>query len=177
MDELFVYIFKMVIFLIVLAITVVGIYIFLQGDAKFVFKVQERSCAMRTKMLKERLDFEVEVPCANIGKQDGIILDAYMRIYLPQEQYSYVLVRGKINLKDALREDDYFEAVKVPRGTEKNMLLRFEVYSENGKNIEEAVKNIPDVDVALFVDCIARGKVHTVKQYMTLTAEELRVLA
>ena len=45
-----------------------------------------------------------------------------MRIYLPQEQYSDVLLRGKVNREGYLREDDYFEAMLVPAGTgEKNL--------------------------------------------------------
>ena len=51
------------------------------------------------------------MPFTNEGGDEGLVLDAFMRIYLPQEQYDKALVRGKINLKDVPRDDDYFEAL------------------------------------------------------------------
>ncbi len=160
--------------LIILAVAVVALYIFMKGDAKMLFKMKERTQAVKVSADEKRLDFEVEVPYVNIGKQGATILDAYMRIYLPQEQYDDVLLRGKVNLKGALRNDDYFEAVLVPRGTGKTMVLRFEAYAKNGKTIAEAMANIPDIDVALFADCRGRGELYTAKNFFTLTAKEMR---
>ena len=99
-----------------------------------------------------------------------------MRIYLPLEQYSDVLLRGKVNREGYLREDDYFEAMLVPAGTGEKFVLRFEAYAKNGKSLEEAMENIPDVDVALFADCRGRRELYTVKEYFTLTADEMRAL-
>lgn len=169
-------ILQVLVALVVLGVAVVVLYIFMQGDAKLLFKVKERTAAVKVSEEDKRLDFEVEVPYNNIGKQEGTILDAYMRIYLPQEQYDDVLLRGKVNLKDVPRDDDYFEAVLVPAGTGKTMVLRFEAYAKNGKTIKETMANIPDVDVALFADCRGRGALYTVKEIITLTAEEMRKL-
>ena len=55
-------------------------------------------------------------------------------------------------------------------------MLRFEAYAKNGKTIKEALGNVPDVDVALFADCRGRRELYTVKEYFTLTAEEMRAL-
>ncbi len=162
--------------LVVLGVAVIALYIFLQGNAKMLFKMQERTPAVKVSETNERLDFEVELPYMNIGKQEATIIDAYMRIYLPQEQYDDVLLRGKVNLKDVRRDDDYFEAVLVPAGTGKTMLLRFEAYAKNGKTIAEAMANIPDVDVAFYADCRGRSNLYTEKRYFTLTAEEMRKL-
>jgi hypothetical protein len=137
---------------------------------------KERTQATKVSAEQERLDFQLELPFDNIGKQEGTILDAYMRIYLPQEQYADVLLRGKVNLADVPREDDYFEAVLVPAGTKRSFALRFEAYARNGKSLAEALGNAPDVDVALFADCRGRRELYTVKEYFTLTAEELRAL-
>ena len=82
----------------------------------------------------------------------------------------------KVNLKGVLRDDDYFEAVLAPAGTGKTMVLRFEAYAKNGKTIAEALANVPDVDVALLVECRGRGALYTEKKYFTLTAEEMRSL-
>lgn len=162
--------------LIILGVIVIGGYISIQGDAVMRLLTKERTQAALDKKAAERVDFSLEVPFDNIGKQEGTILDAYMRIYLPQEQYSDVLLRGKVNLKNHLREDDYFEALLVPAGTGDKFMLRFEAYAKNGKSIKEAMANIPDVDVALFADCRGRRELYTAKVFFTLTADEMRAL-
>ena len=149
--------------LLILGVIIVGVYISIQGDAVMRLLVKQRTKAVLDKVYADRIDFSLEVPFDNVGKQEGTILDAYMRIYLPQEQYSDVLLRGKVNREGYLREDDYF-------------VLRFEAYAKNGKSLEEAMENIPDVDVALFADCRGRRELYTVKEYFTLTADEMRAL-
>lgn len=157
------------------ALAVAG-YIAVQGDAELRLLTKQRTAAVKVKEREGRVDFQIDVPFDNVGKQEGTILDAYMRIYLPQEQYDDVLLRGKVNLEGVLRGDDYFEALLVPAGTGRKLALRFEAYARKGKSIEEALANVPDVDVALFADCRGRRELYTIKEYFTLTAEELRAL-
>ncbi len=165
--------------LIVLALLgalAVAIYISVQGDAEMRLLTRKRTAAVKVGEQGERVDFQLEIPFDNVGRQEGTILDAYMRIYLPQEQYDDILLRGKVNLEGVLRDDDYFEALLVPAGTGRNFVLRFEAYARNGKSIREALGGVPDVDVALFADCRGRRELYTVKEYFTLTAEEMRAL-
>lgn len=169
-------IIEVLIALVILGVLVVGGYISIQGDAVMRLLTKKRTKAVLDVKNDERIDFSLEVPFDNIGKQEGTILDAYMRIYLPQEQYSDVLLRGKVNLKGKLREDDYFEALLVPAGTGDKFVLRFEAYAKNGKSVAEAMANIPDVDVALFADCRGRRELYTEKEFFTLTADEMRAL-
>lgn len=169
-------IIEILIALALLGVLVVALYIALQGDAEMRVLTQKRTAVVKVDEREGRVDFQLNVPFDNVGKQEGTILDAYMRIYLPQEQYDDVLLRGKVNLENVLRDDDYFEALLVPAGTGKNFVLRFEAYARNGKRIQEALAAVPDVDVALFADCRGRRELYTVKEYFTLTAEELRAL-
>lgn len=162
--------------LALLGVLAVAVYIALQGDAEMRLLVKQRTAAVKAAEHDGRVDFQLEVPFDNVGKQEGTILDAYMRIYLPQEQYDDVLLRGKVNLEGVLRDDDYFEALLVPAGTGKKLVLRFEAYARKGKSIQEALANIPDVDVALFADCRGRRELYTIKEYFTLTAGEMRAL-
>lgn len=83
--------------LFILGVIIVGVYISIQGDAVMRLLVKQRTKAVLDKVYADRIDFSLEVPFDNVGKQEGTILDAYMRIYLPQEQYSDVLLRGKVN--------------------------------------------------------------------------------
>ena len=169
-------ILEILVALVILGVLVVGLYISMQGDAVMRLLTKKRSAVALEKKEAERVDFSLEIPFDNVGKQEGTVLDAYMRIYLPQEQYGDVLLRGKVNREGYLRDDDYFEAMLVPAGTGEKFVLRFEAYAKNGKSLEEAMENIPDVDVALFADCRGRRELYTVKEYFTLTADEMRAL-
>lgn len=173
---MFLTIVEIIIALVIFCVLVVGVYILIQGDAVVRLLTKQRTEAVLDKNLDGRADFSLEVPFENAGKQEATMLDAYMRIYLPQEQYSDVLLRGKVNLKGSLRDDDYFEAMLIPAGSSKKFLLRFEAYARNGKSITEALQEIPDVDVALFADCRGRRELYTVKEVFTLSAAEIRSL-
>lgn len=162
--------------LLFLSVAVIALYIAFQGDAVIQMLTEKKNQITSDVLTDKKAEFSFLVPFYNVGKQEGTILDAYMRIYLPQEQYSDVLLRGKVNLKGSLREDDYFEALLVPAKTGNSFVLRFEAYAKNGKTISEALKNIPDVDVALFADCRGRRELYTIKKYFTLTAQEMRAL-
>ena len=166
---------------ILLALALLGalavyLYIVFQGDAVMELESAKRTAAAVTAQKDGRLYFTVTLPYKNAGRQEGTILDAYMRIYLPQEQYDDVLLRGRVNLEGALRRDDYFEALLVPAGTGGNLVLRFEAYARNGRTIAEALGGAPDVDVAVFADCRGRRELYTVKKIFTLTAAELHAL-
>ena len=146
------------------------------GDANVQMDVKGKTEAVKVAEYDDRVDFEVRVPYTNLGKEEGVILDAYMRIFLPQEQYSDVLLRGKVNHERFLRDDDYFEAMLTPAGKKEYLILRMEAYAKNGKTIAEALGNIPDVDVAIFLECRGRCDLITKKAFITLTQEEMHAL-
>ena len=80
--------------LLILGVIIVGVYISMQGDAVMRLLIKQRTKAVLDKVYADRIDFSLEVPFDNVGKQEGTILDAYMRIYLPQEQYRGLFARG-----------------------------------------------------------------------------------
>ena len=166
-----------VIGLIIAGLIVVELYIALQGDAVIEFATAARTEATLEKREAERLYFAVKVPFKNTGRQEGTILDAYLRIYLPQEQYDGLRLRGKVNLEGVLRDDDYFEALLVPAGSSNSLLLRFEASPKAGLSLEEALGGAPDIDIALYADCRGRRELYTIKRYLTLSAVELKALA
>ena len=112
----------------------------------------------------------------NEGKEEGIILDAFIRVYLPQEQYADVQLRGRVNLQDVPREDDYFEAMLLGPRERKNMVVKFEIVPVHGVTLDQAVSGMPDVDIALFLDCRGRTALYTVKKIITLHKDELHAL-
>ena len=143
------FILKVIAALILLAVVVIGIYILLQGKEEMFFEVTQRTKARLIKRSENKLEFEVELPMHNDGKEEGIILDAFIRVYLPQEQYADAQLRGRVNLKEAPREDDYFEAMLLGPGVKKTMVVKFELVPEHGVTLKQAVEGMPDVDIAL----------------------------
>ena len=153
-----------------------AVFIAMQPKHKFVFDVAKRTKAELVGKTDGKLCFNVDVPFTNEGGDEGLVLDAFMRIYLPQEQYDKARIRGKINLKDVPRDDDYFEALVMPKGEHKTMTAKFEVTPMHGATLPEAVEGLPDFDVALFWECRGRENLYTVKKFITISADEVKAL-
>lgn len=162
--------------LFLLGVVAVAVFIMMQPKHRFVFDVKNRTKAELTDKTDNKLCFSIDVPFTNEGGDEGLVLDAFMRIYLPQEQYDKALVRGKINLKDVPRDDDYFEALVMPKGGNKTMAAKFELTPMHGANLKEAVNGLPDFDVALFWECRGRENLYTVKKFITISADEVKAL-
>ena len=162
--------------LFILGVLAVAIFISMRGDCEMVFDAKKRGELVVDSVSEDRLDFSCLLPVSNPGKEEGTIIDTYMRIYLPDEQYDDLLLRGKVNFEGRLREDDYFECLLFPEGWKKNLVLRFEAYPRHGKTLKEALGNVPDVEVAFYADCRGRKDLFTKKVFFTLTSEELRAL-
>ena len=47
---------------------------------------------------------------------------------------------------------------------------------EHGVTLKQAVEGMPDVDIALFLDCRGRTALYTVKKIITLHKDELQAL-
>ena len=119
----------------------------------------------------------MDVPYENKSRDEGIFLDAFVRIYLPDEQYNGVLLRGRVNHPQAPRTDDYFEARLVPPGEKGHLTVTFEATPRNGKKTaEEALLGIPDVEFALYVERRGRMELFHNKENILLTREELQKL-
>ena len=156
--------------LILLGVVAVAVFIAMQPKHKFVFDVANRTKAELAAKTDDKLCFNVDVPFTNEGGDEGLVLDAFIRPYLPQEQYDKALVRGKINL------DDYFEAMVMPKGEHKTMTVKFELTPMHGATLAEAVNGLPDFDVALFWECRGRENLYTVKKFITISADEVKAL-
>ncbi len=162
--------------LFLLGVVAVAVFIAMQPKHKFVFDVAKRTKAELTDKTDDKLCFSVDVPFSNEGGDEGLVLDAFIRAYLPEEQYNKALVRGKINLKDVPRDDDYFEAMVMPKGAHKTMTVKFEVTPMHGAELAEAVAGLPDFDVALYWECRGRENLYTVKKFITISADEVKAL-
>lgn len=167
---------KIVAAIIIAACIVISIYIFFQGDAEISLKKEKIGVPVKEEAADGYLNFHVELPCVNRGKEEGAILDAFVRVYLPMEQYGDVLIRGKVNLAEKPRKDDYFEAELIGGGDTKELRLCFEAYPQNGTDLKAALSGLPDFEAAVFLECRGRGALYTVKDYISLRADDIRKL-
>ena len=147
------------------------------SDKLLVFYKDKRTQAKLVSKTEDKIEFSIDVPYENKSRDEGIFLDAFVRIYLPDEQYNGALLRGRVNHPAAPRTDDYFEARLVPPGEKGYLTLTFEATPRNGKKTaEEAVLAMPDVEFALYVERRGRMALFHNKENILLTKEEVQKL-
>ena len=147
------------------------------SDKLLVFYKDKRTQAKLVSKRSEKIEFSIDVPYENKSGDEGIFLDAFVRIYLPDEQYNGALLRGRVNHPQAPREDDYFEARLVPPGEKDHLTVTVEVTPRNGKKTAEAaLQDMPDVEFALYVERRGRMELFHNKENILLTKEELQKL-
>ena len=56
------------------------------------------------------------IPIKNVGRQLGTIMDAFVRTYLPFEQYDEARITAHLTDNDVPRDDDYWQAYIVDPG-------------------------------------------------------------
>ena len=140
------------------------------SDKQLVFYRDKRTQAKLISKTDEKIEFGVDVPYENKSRDEG-------RIYLPDEQYNGVLLRGRVNHPAAPRTDDYFEARLVPPGEKGHLTVTFEATPRNGKKTaEEALLAMPDVEFALYVERRGRMELFHNKENILLTKEEVHNL-
>ena len=147
------------------------------SDKLLVFYKDKRTQAKLVSKTDDKIEFSIDVPYENKSGDEGIFLDAFVRIYLPDEQYNGALLRGRVNHPQAPREDDYFEARLVPPGEKDHLTVTIEVTPRNGKKTAEAaLQDMPDVEFALYVERRGRMELFHNKENILLTKEELQKL-
>ncbi|MCH4157871.1 MAG: hypothetical protein LKF34_04650 [Acidaminococcaceae bacterium] len=165
-----------IVILIIIAVVALGAFINKQGQEEIVFYVEKRTPVRLVAATSEQIKFELDVPFANVGREEGIIMDAYVRPYVCVEQYDGALLRGKVNLKAKPREDDYFEAMLVPPNTHDTLTLKFELTPLKAKDAKAAAAGMPDIDVALYVEERGRTELYRTKKIITLTSADFQSL-
>lgn len=148
-----------------------------RDDEKLKFYKDKRTRASLLSRTDDKLVFAFDVPYRNTGTHEAIFLDAFVRVYLPDEQYNGALVRGRVNHPAAPRTDDYFEARLVPGGEAGRLTVTLEVTPRNGSaDAKEALLGLPDFEVALYVERRGRMALFHNKENILLSHEELQAL-
>ena len=147
------------------------------GTEKIVPKKEEMTPFSVVERTPERLVIGATMPVKNEGSQCGVIMDAILRVQLPYEQYDGALVRGKVELEGAPREDDYFEAMVIQKGEQINLVLKLSIEGRKGNTLEEAIVHMPDFRMDFIYQETGRIPAHYSKLILKITGAEIAALA
>lgn len=147
------------------------------GTEKIVPKKEEMTPFSVVERTPERLVIGATMPVKNEGVQCGVIMDAILRVQLPYEQYDGALVRGKVELAGAPREDDYFEAMVIQKGEQINLVLKLSIEGRKGNTLEEAIAHMPDFRMDFIYQETGRIPAHYSKLILKITGAEIAALA
>lgn len=120
-----------------------------------------------------RLVLSCTVPIKNEGRQNGTIIDAFVRPYLPQEQYDKAEVRGLLMDTKRPRDDDYWEALIVEPGKSVELKVKLLFTAKSG-NILDDLEDFPDMAMDILYETVGRSDWRYEKSRIHLTKEELR---
>lgn len=161
------------ILLVGLGILGVWIYIVRQGDAEIEILTAQRTELQLVSVEDGKGVFSAQIPLFNLASQDGIILDAFPRHLLPQEQYDAARVETRLELLTAPREDGYFEAVIIEGNKGNTLVLTVALTAKNG-SLAEAVASMADMPVELYYQVVGRGECALHKERLVLPAAEFK---
>lgn len=162
--------------LLVGAAVAVGLFMKLQGDARFVFQTEQRTKFALVDMDDRTAVFSCEVPFVNVGSQDGTIMDAFPRHLLPYEQFDAVVVDSRLELVGAPRTDNYFEALIVPKGTGQKIIVTVAFTAKEGTigaALERMHEMLVDMPLDIVYQVVARTPWYLDKARMVLTSGEI----
>ena len=170
--------------LITKILAVIILLICLGFIAYWAIAIIKGDCVLKV-MKSKRTPFHVEsmdmksvtlsctLPIKNVGKQLGTIMDAFVRTYLPFEQYDEARITAHLTDNDVPRDDDYWQAYIVDPGKSKKFLITLEIKGK-GDNILRDLETFPEIAMDIIYQVVARSDYYYAKTRIILTKEELR---
>lgn len=146
---------------------------FIQGDCKFSVIKNKMSPLKVESMSETHALFTFSVPIINKGKQNGTIMDAFMRIYVPFEQYDEAFFSTLLTDKDLPRNDGYWQACIITKGSAKTFLCKIIIQGKSG-NILRDLENIPDIPLEIIYQAVGRSDYYYEKEMINIKSEEIR---
>jgi hypothetical protein len=144
-----------------------------QGDCLFRLYTRRITPFKVDSMELGRVTLSAELPIRNVGKQNGTIMDMFGRAYLPQEQFDKVRVHTLVMDKERQRDDDYWEAKIVEKGSQVDLIVKVILTGRSG-NVLRDVDGIPDIPIDIIYQVVGRSDWYYAKERIYLNAEELR---
>lgn len=136
----------------------------------------ERTALKLVSLTEKEAIFTTEMVLQNSGVEDAAITDVFARPYLPQEQYNQATVYGHVETIDRRRNDNYFEALILQAKSKKTLVVTLRFVANDGYSIKEAMKNMVDMDVAIYYNGMARKAIYIRKNFFTVMGTEIIAL-
>ncbi|MDU2064136.1 MAG: hypothetical protein E6713_04770 [Sporomusaceae bacterium] len=162
-----------ILLLIILFIAAVWLYIARQGDAEFVFLVEEHTPWIVEDLDDRSVTFTAKVPFINKGRQGGTIMDAYTRHLLPCEQYDAVTVQSQLTSEAMFRTDGYWESVIFTPNEGGRAIVTVKLTAKEG-TIQAAMTDMVNMPVEIVYQIVARSDWYITKNRLLFVAEEAR---
>jgi hypothetical protein len=145
----------------------------IKGDAVMkVLKTKKTPLKVET-MDRHHVTLSYTIPIKNVGKQLGTVMDAFVRIYLPFEQYDDARVTGHLDDFDVPRHDDYWQAYIVEPGKEKRFYITLDIDGK-GTSILGDLENLPEFGMDIIYQIVARSDYYYAKTRIVITREEVQ---
>ena len=100
-------------------------------------------------------------------------MDAFVRTYLPAEQYDKAVVTAVLTAADAPREDNYWQAFIMEKKRPKTFLIKIKIEGKSG-NILRDLEDFPDMEMDIIYQVVARSDYYYDKTRVVLTSEDLQ---
>lgn len=162
-----------ILLLLLVAVMVLCLFIWRQGDEQLVIQTDKRTPLVMTKNTDDVVEMTTTVRYFNFGKQDATIIDAFTRHMLPKEQFDLLRVHSRLEYGQSPRDDGYFEAMLVYKktGGSLNVTLTFERKAES---FEKAFAEIVDFPVEIYCHAVGRNDMYIKKVLFDLPASEIQ---
>jgi len=164
------------IFLAIIGAIVIIIYAWMKPTDNTRVLTNKRTALQLTSLTDKEAIFSTEMPLSNTGVEDAAITDVFARAYLPQEQYKQATVYGNVETSNRRRNDNYFEALILPKKSQVSLIVTFRFVANAGYDIKKAMKNMVDMDVAIYYNGMARKEIYIRKDFFTVKGAEISAL-
>ena len=158
----------------IFVVLAIYIYIKVQGDELVKTLVEKRTTLICEVKDENKAVFSVEIPFTNIGKQEGIITDAFVRVLLPKEQYDTAFVTSFLENSADRRDDNYFAAYIVEKKSNDNFFLTLIFTAKEDTTIEDAMADMVDFTVDIYFVAMGRTAPRINKTWITIPLEEVQ---
>lgn len=170
------YLIMGIILLIIVGAAVIIIYAWMKPTDNTRVLTEKRTGLKLSSLTDKEAIFFTEMPLSNTGVEDAAIIDVFARPYLPQEQYKQAIVYSNVETLQRRRNDNYFEAVILQKKSEIPLVVTLRFVANSGYDIKEAMKNMVDMDVAIYYNGMARKEIYIRKDFFTIKSEEISAL-
>jgi hypothetical protein len=162
--------------LCVLGAIVTIVYAFLVPTDNTHVCVEEKTPLQLESMDSEKAVFSFTVPVRNTSNQIAAVTDAFVRPYLPQEQFPNAYCTGNLERSNARRDDHYFEAYIMNPNTVATLVVTLTFTARNGKRIQDVLRHMVDMDACIYITGVGRKAHYVRKAFVTIYGDEVAKL-